>query len=185
MTDLNEYIREGNDARLSVDADAVAKCAEVVAKALFSGRKVITFGNGGSAADAQHIAAELMGKFNKDRRPLPAMSLTVNTSNITAIGNDYSYDDVFSRQLEGIGNQGDVVIALSTSGNSKNVVKAAEIAKNKGMYVIAFTGGSGGKLKSLADNCILVRSNKTSIIQEAHIMAGHMLCMLVEEIMFP
>ena len=146
------------------------------------GRKKILFcGNGGSAAQAQHLAAELVGRYKKERRAMAALSLTVDTSNITAIGNDYGYDDIFRRQLEGLGQKGDVLIGLSTSGNSKNVLLAFELARAMGVTTVAFTGEGGGKMKELADICIAVPSRETNHIQEMHITLGHILCGLVEE----
>jgi D-sedoheptulose 7-phosphate isomerase len=145
------------------------------------GCKVMFCGNGGSAADSQHLAAELMGKFLLDRDPLPAIALTVDTSAITAIGNDYGYDDVFERQLRGLGQTGDALIGLSTSGRSKNVVKAFEAASKIGIKTIALTGSTSSPLSELADVAIKVPSSKTSHIQEMHIAIGHLICGIVEE----
>ena len=137
-------------------------------------------GNGGSAADAQHLAAELMGRFMIDRAPLPAMALTVNSSAMTAIANDYSYEEVFDRQLRGIGRSGDVLVAISTSGNSGNVVRAIEAAREINILTIGLTGESGGRMGNLCDICIRVPSASTPRIQEMHIAVGHCLCELVE-----
>jgi len=167
-----------NDTHL---IDTIERAATVVVTAIKNGNKVIFCGNGGSAADSQHLAAELIGKFYFNRRSLPAVSLTVNTSIITAIGNDFGFDKVFARQLEGIGKAGDVLIGLSTSGNSENVVEAFRLAKEIGIITIAFTGESGGILRNLADILINVPSNDTPRIQEAHIMVGHIICELVEK----
>lgn len=183
--DIKSYMDEGVAARVSVDVEKIAKASYEITKALGSGKKLITFGNGGSAADAQHIAAELLGKFYKDRKAMPAMALTTNTSVLTAIANDYSYDDIFSRQIEGVGNRGDVAIAISTSGNSKNVIKAVQLAKQLGIYTIGLTGEKGGTLKDICDLTISVNSNNTPIIQEVHIAIGHVICMLVEKKLFP
>ncbi|MEM3744718.1 MAG: D-sedoheptulose 7-phosphate isomerase [Candidatus Micrarchaeaceae archaeon] len=183
--EIRKYIEEGVAARSAIRESEIEGAAAVIVNALKSGHKLITFGNGGSAADAQHIAAELAGRFYKDRKPLPAIALTTNTSSLTAIANDYSYEDVFARQMEGIGANGDVAIAISTSGNSKNVIKAVEKAKEMGIYVIGLTGGNGGALKELCDMPIVVNSGNTPIIQEVHIAIGHMICMLVEKMMFP
>ena len=146
--------------------------------------KVLFCGNGGSAADAQHLSAELSGRFKFDRKPLDAEALHVNTSYITAVANDYSYDEIFSRLVEAKGNSGDVLIGLSTSGNSKNVVKAFEIAKKINMITVALTGNSSNKLEQIADYCIKVPSNDTAKIQESHIMIGHIICDLTEQGIF-
>lgn len=145
-----------------------------------NGNKVLFCGNGGSAADAQHLAAEFSGRFYIDRDALPAEALHANSSYITAVANDHSYDVVYSRLIKGIGNKGDVLIGLSTSGNSTNIVKAFEMAKEKEMQCIAFTGQSGGALKPLADILLNVPSNDTPRIQETHILLGHIICQLVE-----
>ena len=155
--------------------------ADICKNALNEGNKILFCGNGGSAADAQHLAAELVGRFVKERESLPAIALTTDTSILTAIANDYSYDDVFSRQVAGLGQAGDVLIGISTSGNSKNVVKAIELAKQKGLKTVAFTGEGGGKLGALCDAVIAVPSKTTSRIQEMHILVGHIVCELVEE----
>jgi D-sedoheptulose 7-phosphate isomerase len=152
---------------------------------LSAGGTLITCGNGGSAADSQHIAAELGGKFYRVRPGVPAVSLTVNTSMITAIGNDFGYDEVFSRQLEAIGRPGDVLLAISTSGNSANVVKAVEYARTRGIRTIGLTGRTGGKLKDLCDLLIGIPSDDTPRVQEGHIAVGHLLCELVETALFP
>ena len=147
------------------------------------GGKVVLFGNGGSASDAQHIAAEFMGKFNIDRSPLPAIALTTNTSLITAIANDYGYENVFCRQVRALVNKGDIVIGISTSGNSLNVLKAIDEANSIGAITIAITGCTG-KLKDISNISIEISSNKTSIVQESHIMIGHIICQFVESEIF-
>lgn len=162
----------------------VNDCVNVIVNAFEKGNKVLFCGNGGSAADAQHLAAEFSGRFYTDRDALPAEALHCNTSYITAVANDYSYDVIYSRLVKGTGNEGDVLVGLSTSGNSKNIVKAFEVAKEKNMTTIAFTGASGGKLKKLADFLINVPSEDTPRIQESHIMLGHIICQFVEEIYF-
>lgn len=162
-------------------------CAEVVERiirAYRKGNKVLLFGNGGSAADAQHIAAEFVGRFYLDRSALPAQALTVDTSSLTAIGNDYAYDQIFSRQVEAFGQAGDVAIGISTSGNSRNVIEALRAAKRKGIVVVGMTGENGGQLKAEVDYCICVPSRDTPRIQEAHILIGHILCELVEQALF-
>ena len=160
---------------------AVKDCIYTIVSAYKNGNKVLFCGNGGSAADAQHLAAELTGRFYKDRNALPAEALHCNTSYITAVANDYGYDHVYSRMVKGIGQKGDVLVGLSTSGNSKNIVLAFEEAKIKGIRTIAFTGSGGGKMKGLADFLINIPSDDTPRIQESHIMIGHIICQLVEE----
>jgi len=157
--------------------------AELLIHALQKGNKVLIFGNGGSAADAQHIASELAGKFNYDRDPLPAIALTTNTSSLTAISNDYGYEEVFARQIQGLAGRGDIVIGISTSGNSTNILHAMEEAKRIGAITIAFTG-KGGKLAGIVDYVLSVPSTDTPRIQEVHITAGHIICYLVEETLF-
>jgi D-sedoheptulose 7-phosphate isomerase len=158
---------------------------ELLVKAFQSGRRVYFCGNGGSAADAQHLAAEFSGRFYTDRRALPAEALHCNTSYLTAVGNDYGYDLVYARIIDGIGEAGDVLIGLSTSGNSPNIVKAFEVARSKGMITVGFTGMTGGLLKALSDKLINIPSTDTPRIQESHITIGHIICQLVEEKIFP
>jgi D-sedoheptulose 7-phosphate isomerase len=160
--------------------DVVQGATDAIVHSLRDGRKVMFCGNGGSAADAQHLAAELMGRYLIDRAPLPALALTVDTSALTAIANDYSYDDVFARQLRGIGQAGDVLVGISTSGNSRNVLRAIEAARDKAIKTIGLTGQSGGLMRQLCDVCICVPSDRTNHIQEMHIAIGHMICGEVE-----
>jgi D-sedoheptulose 7-phosphate isomerase len=162
----------------------VAKVSEILVSALRQGNKVLLFGNGGSAADAQHIAAELVGRFAFDRPALPALALSVNSSCVTAIGNDYGFEKVFSRQLEALARSGDVAIGISTSGNSPNVLCGMSTAKKIGLHTIALTGSTGGKLKAAVDHCICVPSNQTPRIQECHILIGHIVSELVEREIF-
>ena len=159
----------------------VARTMEAVLKA---GGRIFFFGNGGSAADAQHMAAELVGRFAIERRALPAMALTVNTSVLTAIGNDYSYELVFARQLEGQARAGDMAIGITTSGNSANVVRAMESARQMDLRTIALTGDRGGRIRTMVDECVCVPSNNTQRVQEAHILIGHMLCEYAERALF-
>lgn len=159
----------------------LSSCVDEIVAAFKNGNKVLFCGNGGSAADAQHLAAEFSGRFYTDREALPAEALHVNTSYLTAVANDYSYDVVYSRIIKGIGKKGDVLVGLSTSGNSGNIVKAFETAREKGMKTIGFTGSTGGKIKELSDYLLNVPSNDTPRIQESHIMLGHIICQLVEE----
>jgi D-sedoheptulose 7-phosphate isomerase len=155
--------------------------SNTITQAFQDGKKVLFCGNGGSAADAQHLAAEFSGRFYTDRDALPAEALHCNTSYITAVGNDYSYDVIYSRMIKGIGNPGDVLIGLSTSGNSKNIVEAFKMAKIKGMITVGFTGETGGEMKNMSDYLLNVPSLDTPRIQESHIMLGHIICQLVEE----
>lgn len=155
--------------------------AEAIVTAFKKGNRVYLCGNGGSAADAQHLAAEFSGRFYTDRKALPAEALHCNTSYLTAVANDYGYDLVYSRIIDGIGRQGDVIAGLSTSGNSSNIIKAFETARQKKMITVGFTGSSGGKLKSSSDYLLNVPSDDTPRIQESHILIGHIICELVEE----
>jgi len=160
---------------------AIKDIVYVLVTAFKNGNKILFCGNGGSAADAQHLAAEFTGRFYTDRDALPAEALHCNTSYLTAIGNDYGYDVIYSRLIKGIGKKGDVLIGLSTSGNSENILKAFETARENKMITVAFTGDSGGKLKKLSDYIITIPSDDTPRIQECHILVGHIICQLVEE----
>ena len=162
----------------------IEKAATKILEVLRNNNKVIFCGNGGSAADSQHLAAELMGRYKVDRDALPAISITVDTSAITAIGNDYGFDEVFSRQISGIGNMGDVLYATSTSGNSKNVVNAIQKAKEMGIFVISVTGEKDSLMSKNSDLCIQAPSIETNHIQEMHITLGQLICGIVEEEMF-
>ena len=162
----------------------IERVAEEMINAFKNDKKVLLCGNGGSAADAQHISGELSGKFYLDRAPLFAVSLTTNTSHITAIANDISYDEVFSRLIEAQGKEGDILIAISTSGNSRNITKAIEVANEKKMIVIGFTGEDGGKMNEICQLLIKVPSNDTPRIQESHILIGHIICEIVEKKLF-
>lgn len=150
-------------------------------EALEQGNKIFLFGNGGSAADSQHIAAELVSRFKRERRALPALALTTDTSILTAIGNDYVFDNVFARQIEALGQSGDVAFAISTSGNSPNVLKAVQMAKKMALVTVGFTGESGGELKNHVDLCFQVPSSSTPRIQEAHLTAAHAICDILEQ----
>lgn len=163
----------------------IATVSEILVGSLQQGNKVLLFGNGGSAADAQHIAAEFVGRFAFDRPALPALALSVNTSCITAIGNDYGYELVFARQIEALGRAGDVAIGISTSGNSPNVLHGLATAKKTGLHTVGLAGCAGGKLKDIADHCICAPSNETPRIQECHILIGHIISELVEKTIFP
>jgi len=161
-------------------APQVHQGAEMLIETLRAGGKVFFCGNGGSAADAQHLAAELLGRFFLERAPLPAIALSVNSSTVTAIGNDYGYENVFERQLRGLGRAGDVLVGLSTSGNSENVVRAFQAARRMGIRVIGLTGQGGGAMAGLCDLCLAVPSRSTPRIQEMHIAVGHIMCELAE-----
>ena len=166
-------------------ADAIVGASQMIIDSYRRGGKVLLIGNGGSAADAQHIAGELVGKFKLERKALPAMALTTNTSILTALGNDYHYDVVFARKVEAFANhQADVLIAISTSGNSPNILRAVEMAKSRGISVIGLLGKGGGKVKDLVDLALIVPSDDTQRIQETHITIGHIMCDLVEQTLF-
>lgn len=173
--------------QLLADASLLNRIEEVTSQVVLAfknGNKVLFCGNGGSAADAQHLAAEFSGRFYTDRDPLPSEALHCNTSYLTAVANDYSYDVVYSRMVKGLGKKGDVLIGLSTSGNSVNIIKAIEQAKEIGMITVCLTGETGGKMKDLTDYLINIPSKDTPRIQESHIMVGHIICQLVEEQLF-
>jgi D-sedoheptulose 7-phosphate isomerase len=188
LTDLvRDRIQRSIEVKQALLLDAnfrelVAQAAIQIVKALRAGGKLLCCGNGGSAADAQHIAAEFTGRYLKERRALPALALNANTSSLTAIGNDYGFDLVFVRQLEALGKEGDVLLGISTSGNSRNVLRAMEVAKEKSIYTIALTG-SGGKMKDLADCAICIPSDQTPRIQECHILTGHIICEIAEDML--
>ncbi len=162
----------------------IAKVCELLVNALSLGNKIFLFGNGGSAVDAQHLAAELVGRFAFDRPALPALSLSVNPSCVTAIGNDYGFDQIFSRQIEALAHPGDVAIGISTSGTSSNVLCALSTARKMGLHTVALTGNTGGKLKGSVDHCVCIPSNETARIQECHGLIGHILAELIERAMF-
>ena len=172
---------EVKKATLEKNLSSIEEAVKVLAKCLKGGNKILLCGNGGSAADSQHIAAEFIGRFQKERRALPAIALTTDTSALTALGNDYTFDIIFSRQLEALGNKGDVLIGFSTSGNSKNVMEAVKKAKDLGVITITLTGNDGGKLAPLSDIKLIVPSKITARIQESHIVISHTICELVEE----
>lgn len=161
---------------LNTNVQALSESCDLVVNTILSGKKVLLFGNGGSAGDAQHIAAEFTGRFVKERKGLPAIALTTDTSALTAIGNDYGYERVFSRQVEALANEGDLLIGISTSGNSPNVLLAFEQGKKMGCNIISFSGRDGGKMKELSDVNLIVPSNVTARIQEMHILFGHIIC---------
>jgi D-sedoheptulose 7-phosphate isomerase len=172
-------------SRLADSADGIAAAAATVVDAYRGGGKLVVFGNGGSAADSQHIAAEFVGRFQLERDPLPALALSVNTSAITAIANDYGYEDVFARQLRALGSAGDVALGISTSGRSPNVNAALSAARSMGLSTIGLTGGSGGDMGDLCDHLIVVPADSTARIQEGHILVAHVICEIVESALFP
>jgi D-sedoheptulose 7-phosphate isomerase len=173
----------GVAAALRSLATEVDRVVTMVARSLAAGGVLLVCGNGGSAADDQHIAAELTGRFFRDRRALPALALHGNTSSLTAIANDYGYDEVFAREVAAHGRKGDVLLAISTSGNSRNVVRAIESARDKSLAVVGLTGEDGGKMRDLCDVCLCVPSRSTPRIQECHILIGHTICELLERIL--
>lgn len=179
---LDESIRIKNE--LKKQTSLIVKVANLIIKAYRNNKKIILFGNGGSAADAQHIAAEFVGKFYKDRESLPALAFHTNTSIVTAIANDYGYEYIFERQVSSLVNEGDIVFGISTSGNSLNVIKGLEKAKEKGAITIGLTGQKENNIEKIADYCIKIPSNDTPRIQESHITVGHIICYLVEKELF-
>ena len=186
MDKIKKIIKASIDTKQSVLQNegllkTIEASVDVIVNAFRNGNRVYFCGNGGSAADAQHLAAEFSGRFYTDRKALPAEALHCNTSYLTAVANDYSFDEVYSRLIDGIGEKGDVLVGLSTSGNSPNILKAFNTAKKKEMITIGFTGKSGGEMRTLCDHLINIPSTDTPRIQESHIMVGHIICQLVEE----
>jgi len=186
MDKIKKIIKASIDTKQSVLQNegllkTIAASVDVIVTAFRNGKRVYFCGNGGSAADAQHLAAEFSGRFYTDRKALPAEALHCNTSYLTAVGNDYGFDEIYSRLIDGIGVQGDVLVGLSTSGNTPNILKAFKTAKKKEMITIGFTGKSGGEMRPLCDHLINIPSTDTPRIQESHIMVGHIICQLVEE----
>ena len=172
----NEFIR--------THAERVVEVGQLLIRAFREGKKVMLFGNGGSATDASHIAAEFVGRYRRDRDPLPALALGTDMAALTCIANDYDFTDIFSRQILAHGRKGDVAIAISTSGNSLNVIRGVEAAHDRGLVTVGWTGATGGKLTDLVDYCFCVPSSVTARIQECHITLGHVLCELIEERLF-
>lgn len=190
MSRITEAIKESIETKQQILSNAdllkmIDDVASACTTAFCNGNKVLFCGNGGSAADAQHLSAEFSGRFYYDRPPLPSEALHVNTSYLTAVANDYSYDEVYARIVRGSGHEGDILIGLSTSGNSRNVIRAFEVANEIGMITVALTGKGGGKMKDVVDFLIDVPSSDTPRIQESHIMIGHIICEIVEKSMFP
>jgi len=184
---IRQIARESLEVKrafFDANAEAVARAAEMIILSVRAGGKVLVFGNGGSAADAQHIAAELVNRLNYDHPPIPAIALTTDTSILTSIGNDSSFDNVFERQVRALGRKGDVALAISTSGNSPNVLRAVEAAREIGVTTIALAGRDGGKLATLCELALVVNADSTQRIQETHITIAHILCELVEDALY-
>lgn len=188
MRDMKESVIRAFDESADVKrrfvreyADRIVELAQLIARAFRDGRKVLLFGNGGSATDASHLAAEFVGRYHRDRAPLPAIALAADMAALTCIANDYEYAEIFARQVNAHGQKGDIAIAISTSGNSPNVLRAVEAASERGLVTVGLTGGKGGKLASLVDHAFVVPSTVTARIQESHITLGHVLCELIEE----
>src|SRR4030043_1441458 len=192
LADMKDKIRKAFEESINVkekfaeekNLDKIIEVAKAIANALSDGKKLILFGNGGSSTDASHIAAEFINRFKKDRPGLPAIALNTDMAVITSIANDYDFSDVFAKQIKALANEGDVVIAISTSGNSPNILKAMDVAKKKKLQKVAFTGLKGEKLASKATYTFIVPSDNTPRIQETHITLGHIICQMVEEILF-
>ncbi|MGH7045115.1 MAG: SIS domain-containing protein [Stellaceae bacterium] len=190
MNEITNYLVQSRDAiQATIDdpafANTIAAIAERIAEALGNGKKLLIAGNGGSAGDAQHIAGEFLSRLNYDRAPAAALALTTDTSVLTAIGNDYGYERVFERQILGLGTADDVFMAISTSGRSPNILRAIDAARDKGLAVVGLTGRSGGQMAGRCDLCLHAPSDSTTLIQQIHITAGHIICGLVEATLFP
>ncbi|NVL89893.1 MAG: D-sedoheptulose 7-phosphate isomerase [Desulfobacterales bacterium] len=181
---LKESIRV-KERFVNENTDGLLTAAQRMATCFAADHKLFIFGNGGSAADAQHIAAEFVNRFTVERKPLPALALSTDTSILTSIANDYSFDEVFSKQVKALGRKDDIALGISTSGNSKNVIVALETARDMGLYTMGLTGCGGGEMARCCDLALIVDSRETPRIQEAHITAGHILCELVDRILFP
>jgi D-sedoheptulose 7-phosphate isomerase len=185
---IDEFVAESLRVKTEFfeeNKDRIAQTAEVIAHGLRNGRKMLFFGNGGSAADSQHLAAEMVGRFGPDRSALAAIALSTDTSILTAVGNDYGYEKVFARQIEALGQAGDIAIGISTSGNSPSILEALDVARAKSLYTVGFTGESGGKMNGRAEILFRVPSRQTPRIQETHILLGHIICELVDRELFP
>jgi D-sedoheptulose 7-phosphate isomerase len=180
LEEIKAYIKEGSETRNSVDPEQLMRIGSEIGKRLLSGSKLLIMGNGGSAADSQHFAAELVCRFEKERKPLSAFALTTDTSAVTAISNDYAYPQVFARQIKAHARKGDIVFGISTSGNSENVINGIEEAGKLGCYTITLTGNKG-KLRGMADENISIAHGRTAVIQESHIMVIHLLSKIIED----
>ena len=180
---LNESLRVKEDF-VRKNTSALIHLAEDISEAFRNDRKLMICGNGGSAADAQHFAAEFVNRFQMERHPLPALALTTDSSIITSVANDYRYEEVFSKQIQALGVEGDILLAISTSGKSGNILSAIRTAREKGLYTVGLTGGDGGHMVKLVDLALVVESDRTPRVQEAHVLAGHLICELVDYILF-
>lgn len=187
MNDIEIQLQDSIDTKkvlLATSLDIIGNIADILVRAFKNNHRLYLIGNGGSAADAQHIAGELIGRFKMNRRPIPAVALTTDTSVLTALANDFGYDTCFARQIEALAGQGDVILAFSTSGNSKGILNAVRVARDRGAITIGFTGNDGGLLKDAVDICLKIPSDNTPRIQECHITVGHILCSIVEKELF-
>jgi len=180
---LDESLRVKGDF-IRKNVSALIHLAEDISEAFRNDRKLMICGNGGSAADAQHFAAEFVNRFQMERHPLPALALTTDSSIITSVANDYRYEEVFSKQIQALGVEGDILLAISTSGKSGNILSAIRTAREKGLYTVGLTGGDGGHMVKLVDLALVVESDRTPRVQEAHVLAGHLICELVDYILF-
>ncbi|MCD4848527.1 MAG: SIS domain-containing protein [Candidatus Aegiribacteria sp.] len=181
MTEIEKYIKAAKASIASLNCEMIEKASDICVESVLSGGTIFFCGNGGSAADAQHLAGELVGRFRLERDAIPAIAITANAAVVTAIANDYDFSEIFARQLEALGKPGDVLIAISTSGRSRNVIKAVEEARQKSMKIIGFTGNDGGEIAEKADVAVKAFSNETSHIQEELLIAGHAICSAVEK----
>jgi D-sedoheptulose 7-phosphate isomerase len=185
--EILNYFKESTEVQEQFIRESLTSLTAVIrriAQALEEGSKILLFGNGGSAADAQHLAAEFVNRMSMERPPLPAISLVTDSSILTSISNDYSFSEVFSKQIKALGRAGDIAIGISTSGNSVNVVRAFEVAREIGIITVALTGNNGGTMADMADYALIVRSSKTPRIQEVHATIGHIICEMVEHLLF-
>ncbi len=180
MTEIEKYVKAAKASIASIDCEMIEKASDLCVESVLSGGTIFFCGNGGSAVDAQHLAGELIGRFRLDREAIPAIAITANAAIVTAIANDYDYSEIFARQLEALGKPGDILIAISTSGRSRNVIKAVEEAQRKSMKIIGFTGSDGGPIAQLVDVAVKAISDETSHVQEALLIAGHAICSAVE-----
>jgi len=184
MERVKKFLKQSGDLKYQVAetlSGEILKAAHTIRDCLSNGGKLLLMGNGGSAADSQHIAAELIGRFKKERKAIPALALTVDSSSLTALGNDYGFDTIFSRQVEALATPSDAVVGISTSGNSRNVIRALTLAREIGSSTIGFMGNDGGHMKDCVDIGIIVPSNDTARIQEVHITVGHIICEIIEQ----
>ena len=185
ILNIGEKSRSIQEKFLETQAEVILQVVTLAKNQISQGNKILIFGNGGSAADSQHLAAELVNRFKKNRNPLPAIALTTDTSILTAVGNDYDFSEIFVKQILALGKKGDIALGISTSGKSENVIKALKVAKEKGLYTVGLSGGSGGLMKDYCDYLILVPSEETPRIQEGHLLFLHIFAELLEDLIFP